>query len=216
MGRSGPPTASPAIRRTAGGAALSRWLYDLADGDPDRPAVLAADGVLSCAELASRASRLARLLIDRGCGPGIGVAVRLEYGAEPVPVVWAVLLAGAAVVPVPPGAPAGPYARVGITMAVAPAWLALDDPVVRAELAVRSARPVTHAVRRGILRGTDPAVVAAGACWSFDDLAVRAGRLGAAAPDCELRWAERDIAGRASAVAAIAAAANSGSTLVVI
>ncbi|WP_019931217.1 AMP-binding protein [Nocardia sp. BMG111209] len=229
--------AGPAIRGAAGGTTLSRRLYELADGDPGRPAVLAADGVLDYAELAARASRLARLLIDRGAGPGAGVAVRLDRGPDPVPVIWAVLVAGAAVLPmcsaavmpVCPAGPPGPFARAGVTAgaAVRPDWLVLDDPIVVGGLAGRSPRPVTHAARIRPLCGADPAVVADGICWSFDELAVRADRVAATAgtaitpgilaagPECELRWAERDIAGRAVAVAEIVAAASVGATLVV-
>ncbi|MET8690380.1 non-ribosomal peptide synthetase [Streptomyces sp. NPDC004732] len=67
---------------------------------PDADAVVRGDTVWSYRELASRATRIARSLADRGAGPGTLVAVRLERGPELVAALVAVMLTGAGYVPV--------------------------------------------------------------------------------------------------------------------
>ncbi|MDF5753134.1 amino acid adenylation domain-containing protein, partial [Spongiactinospora sp. TRM90649] len=75
---------------------------------PDAPAV---EG-LSYAETNARANRLARLLRDRGAGPGRLVAVRLPRSAELVVALLAVTKSGAAYVPVDPEYPPARVARI--------------------------------------------------------------------------------------------------------
>ncbi|WP_280479082.1 hypothetical protein, partial [Nocardia asiatica] len=124
------------------------------------------------------------VLIARGCGPGAGVAVRLDRGIEAVIATWAVLKAGAAVVPVDTLDAALPdelEIKIGLTMGSswsgeAPDWLALDDPAVVAEIAAESPRPVTYAHRTRALRGGDPAFAGA-RTLSYDDLATAAEEL---------------------------------------
>jgi amino acid adenylation domain-containing protein len=122
---------------------------------PHAPAVLFEEQVVSYRQLDERASRLARLLVRRGAGPGALVAVALDRSAELVAVLLAVLKSGAAYLPVDPGYPAE---RIGFMLADAapavvvtsrrlaggrpegagrdgPPLVVLDDPVVAAELA---------------------------------------------------------------------------------
>ncbi len=84
----------------------------------ERPA-LAWDGPdgpeqLTYADLGARSHRLARELVDLGCGPGDTVAVLVPRSAEAVVTVLGVLGSGAAYVPVDPAYPA---ARVRETLA---------------------------------------------------------------------------------------------------
>jgi amino acid adenylation domain-containing protein len=73
---------------------------------PHAPAVIAADGTLSYAELDGRSRRLAGRLRAAGVGAGDVVPVLLDRGSAEVVSVLAVLRAGAAYAPLDPGAPA--------------------------------------------------------------------------------------------------------------
>ncbi|PWR04919.1 non-ribosomal peptide synthetase [Micromonospora acroterricola] len=80
---------------------------------------------LSYAELAARANRLARLLVERGAGPETRVALLLPRSVELVVAVLAVLKAGAAYLPVDTGYPAN---RIGYLLADAEPALVLATP----------------------------------------------------------------------------------------
>ncbi|MFH8462582.1 non-ribosomal peptide synthase/polyketide synthase [Streptomyces sp. NPDC017991] len=72
---------------------------------PDRTAVTCGPERLDYAEVNRRANRLARLLAARGVGPETLVALCLPRTADLLPVLWAVLKAGAGYLPVDPGYP---------------------------------------------------------------------------------------------------------------
>ncbi|MFE7033883.1 amino acid adenylation domain-containing protein, partial [Streptomyces sp. NPDC057621] len=72
---------------------------------PDRTAVTCGAESLDYAEVNRRANRLARLLAARGIGPETLVALCLPRTADLLPVLWAVLKAGAGYLPVDPGYP---------------------------------------------------------------------------------------------------------------
>uniref|UniRef100_UPI0020BEC2A8 condensation domain-containing protein n=1 Tax=Nocardia sputi TaxID=2943705 RepID=UPI0020BEC2A8 len=93
------PVSVEPLTATAG-TALTQALAAAVEDDPDGPAVVSGENALSYQDLDARSSRLARVLIARGCGPGAGVAVRLDRGLEAVIATWAVLKTGAALVPV--------------------------------------------------------------------------------------------------------------------
>ncbi|MEV6258730.1 condensation domain-containing protein, partial [Nocardia sp. NPDC051911] len=172
------PTPPPNSAATAG-TTLAQTLVAAVEDDPDAPAILSGDDELSYHDLETRSSRLARVLIARGCGPGAGVALRLDRGMEAVIATWAVLKTGAAVVP-DTALPDDLEAKVGLTLGDPPTgtldWLALDDPAVIAEIAAESPRPVTYAHRTRALTGTDPAFVG-DQTLSYDDLAIAAAQL---------------------------------------
>ncbi len=73
---------------------------------PHRTAVSHAGHTLTHAELSARAHRLARLLADRGIGPGAIVALALPRSADLVTGLLAVALSGAAYLPLDPDYPA--------------------------------------------------------------------------------------------------------------
>ncbi|WP_069165373.1 non-ribosomal peptide synthetase [Nocardia altamirensis] len=169
---------------TITGTALTQALTAIVEDDPDGPALVSGEDAMSYQELDARSSRLARVLAARGCGPGDGVALRFERGVDAVVATWAVLKAGAAVVPVASvraPIPAGPEVKIGLTAGAVPAaadldWLVLDDPAVAAQIAAESPRPMTYAHRTRVLRGSDPVFVG-DRTFSYGELAVAADRL---------------------------------------
>lgn len=73
---------------------------------PDRPAVIAAAGTLSYAELDSRSNQLARHLIACGVQPKVLVGVCLQRNPRMLIALLAIMKAGAAYVPLDPSYPA--------------------------------------------------------------------------------------------------------------
>ncbi|MEU6589843.1 non-ribosomal peptide synthase/polyketide synthase [Streptomyces sp. NPDC046881] len=101
-------TWNPPARRSRDGrhATLPDLFRAQAARTPDRTAVVCGPARLDYAEVARRANRLARLLLARGAGPETLVALCLPRTADLVPVMWAVLTAGAGYLPVDPAYPA--------------------------------------------------------------------------------------------------------------
>ncbi|MRH91646.1 amino acid adenylation domain-containing protein [Nocardia sp. SYP-A9097] len=174
-----PEPTSPTTR----GAALTQVLTTAVEDDPDGPALAWGDEAVTYQELDARSSRLARVLIAHGSGPGTGVLVHLARGVEQAVATWAVLKAGAMLVPLAASAAPGLDVKVGVTSGFAPAtavgieWLVLDDPEVAAQISAESKRPVTYASRTRALRGDDAAYVAGGAVLTYDGLAATADRV---------------------------------------
>ncbi|MFD7969271.1 amino acid adenylation domain-containing protein [Streptomyces clavifer] len=141
---------------------------------PERVAVTHEGERLTYAQLDARANRLARLLAERGAGPGRVVALALPRGLRLLPALLAVLKTGAAYLPLDGGHPAE---RLRLVMDdVAPALLVtetglarhltgdvpavvLDDPAVEADLAGRPAGGLTDADRRGPTSPSDIAYI---------------------------------------------------------
>ncbi|KIA66723.1 hypothetical protein FG87_00980 [Nocardia vulneris] len=147
------------------------------EADPDGTAVAFRGTALRYRELDDLSSRLARLLIGRGIGPGDLVAVAIESAVEAVLVMWAVAKTGAGFLVLDPHeserrerlvTAAGPV--IGCTAAATGAdtpygldWLVVDDPGVRRELAQLSSEPVTYADRLRPVEGADIAYLS-GSC----------------------------------------------------
>ncbi|MFF0817410.1 amino acid adenylation domain-containing protein [Rhodococcus sp. NPDC003318] len=138
-------------------------LLDNADREfADRVAVVAGPDRRTYRELADRANRLARTLIDRGIGPDSIVAIAAERSLDLVVALRAVIAAGAAYLPIDLDYP---QARIGYMLADAAPDLVLVDAVgaarivteapvaVLADLAAaslaRSAGPVEDSERTG-------------------------------------------------------------------
>ncbi|MCU1640368.1 MAG: non-ribosomal peptide synthetase, partial [Nocardia sp.] len=180
--QSAPEPAAPAAR----GAALTQVLTTAVEDDPDGPAVVWGEESVTYQELDARSSRLARVLIAHGSGPGAGVVVSVPRSVDQAVAIWAVLKTGAMLVPFVAADAPGLDVKVGITVSNAPStaagidWLVLDDPEVVAQVAAESARPVTYASRTRALRGVDPAYISAGAVLTYDALAAAVDRARAA------------------------------------
>jgi len=153
-----PPSEEPA------GKTLPALFGEQAARSPDATAVVCGTDRLSYAELDAASSRLARLLVKRGAGPGLVVGLMLDRSVQMIVTVLAVIKAGAAYLPIDPAYPA---ARIGFMLAdadpvcmVTSTGLAsrlareagvplvtLDAPDTVAELADHSDAPVTDADR---------------------------------------------------------------------
>ncbi|WP_408637760.1 amino acid adenylation domain-containing protein [Nocardia bovistercoris] len=158
---------------------MPQLLLGAVEANPSGVAVRFADaeatlGELTYAELDEHSTRLARLLIERGVGPEDLIAVGVPRSLDSVVAVWAVAKTGAGFVPVDPNYPADRVehmvtdsgARFGLTVAAvadtlpdAVGWLVIDAPDLAAELAAKSAEPVTYADRVRPLRAEHPAYV---------------------------------------------------------
>ncbi|WP_040788600.1 AMP-binding protein [Nocardia paucivorans] len=153
--------------RAGGPAAPARVLPDLlADAvaaNPDGVAVVAGGRSFTYFELDTASTQLARVLIDRGAGPGVPVAVALRRSLESVLAVWAVVKTGAMLVSVDPTYPpervghmlADSRAALGITLSVVltdlpllpGGWITLDDRALIMDVTRRSAAPITDSDR---------------------------------------------------------------------
>ncbi|GAB2626438.1 amino acid adenylation domain-containing protein [Prescottella soli] len=163
----------PARRNRSRSTTLPQLLAAAVERDPSATALVCGDRTRSYEDLDAWSSRLARVLIERGVGPGDLVAVAVHRSIESVSSVWGVAKSGAAFVPVDPNYPADRVAHmvtdsgvvVGLTTAEAREslpdtveWLVLGDEFDRL-LAERSADPVTFADRTRTLTDADPAYV---------------------------------------------------------
>ena len=124
---------------------LAQVLDQAASAWPDGPAVIDGDRTLTYEELARNAAGLARLLHDAGVDPGDRVGLFLDKSLEAVTGIWAVLLAGAAYVPLDPLAPPARLAYIAANAGIrclltarakAPAWVRL----------VEAGAPIEHLV----------------------------------------------------------------------
>ncbi|WP_167461232.1 non-ribosomal peptide synthetase [Nocardia brasiliensis] len=166
--------------RRSGGATVPRLLALAVEADPDGIAVAFHGTELRYRELDDLSSRLARLLIGRGAGPGDLVAIAIEAPVEAVLVTWAVAKTGAGFVVLDPHEPEARTLRllaaakpiIGCTAATGFAavrafdgleQVLIDDPGVRRELAQLSSEPVTYADRLRPVTGADIAYVSCGA-----------------------------------------------------
>ncbi|WP_405465984.1 amino acid adenylation domain-containing protein [Streptomyces anulatus] len=96
---------------------------------PARTALVSGADEITYAELDARSARLARLLAERGAGPGVLVGVSLPRGADLLVTLLAVGRTGAAHLPVDPDFPAE---RIRILLAdAAPALLVTDRATAR-------------------------------------------------------------------------------------
>nr|WP_218024294.1 non-ribosomal peptide synthetase [Nocardia speluncae] len=215
-------SAPQAAHTASSGTALPQTLRASVEEDPEGPALVWGEEEITYQELDARSSRLARVLIARGHGPGTGVVVRLDRGVDAAVTTWAVLKAGAALVAadaVDAATAAGLSVGAGVVAGSAPDlpevdWLVPDDP----EIGAQSPRPVTYADRVRPLRGSDVAYLAAdGVPVSYDDLAAVVARVHA---DTELTYESRTFrhgkADSPAAVVEIVAAGAAGASVVLI
>ncbi|MCE5291422.1 MAG: amino acid adenylation domain-containing protein [Nocardiaceae bacterium] len=202
---------TPALVQTAG-TGLAQAFAAVVEDDPDAPAVVFGDDEFSYRELDERSSRLARRLIELGQGPGDHVALSIDRSRDFVIAAWAVIKAGAAIVPINGDVPDS--VRVGISASKrdgAVEWVVVDDPI----LDTLSARPVTYINRVRPLAGDNPAGVVDGSEITFDQLAAMTAMVRA---DGELNYESRTFAagGGAPALVEVIAAGLAGGAVVAI
>ncbi|MFI1917613.1 amino acid adenylation domain-containing protein [Nocardia sp. NPDC020380] len=139
---------------------LPRLLALAAENDPDGIAVALCGEVLRYRELDGDSSRLARLLIRREIGPGDLVAITGEVSIDSVTAMWAVAKTGAGFV-VDDSNTVAAQTVLSLAAGSAPsgpgAWLRMDSPEFRDELAEFSDEPVTYEDR---LRPIEPEDIA--------------------------------------------------------
>ncbi|WP_194815468.1 non-ribosomal peptide synthetase [Nocardia sp. XZ_19_385] len=153
---------------------LPQLLETAAGLDPEACAVRFAGRELTYRELGAQSARLARVLIERGVGPGDRVVLALPRSIESVVAMWAVAQTGAAFVPVDPQYPAERVAHMigdcgatsGLTVSTVRTdagadldWLEIDSAECAAALARASAEPVHFGERVRRLYGEDVAYV---------------------------------------------------------
>ncbi|MYQ65269.1 MULTISPECIES: non-ribosomal peptide synthetase [Streptomyces] len=154
---------------------LSELFEQRAAEAPQRTAVTCEGDSLTYAELDAEANRLARLLVERGAGPGEVVALAMRRDLGLLPALLAVLKTGAAYLPLDTGHPAERLRLVvedarpvllvtdadatDLPFAAGVPTVPLGDPAVRHDLARRSADALTDAERGGPRRPSDIAYI---------------------------------------------------------
>ncbi|PKV83800.1 non-ribosomal peptide synthetase [Streptomyces sp. TLI_146] len=170
-----PRYATAEAAHTAPDAVLPTRFEAQAARSPHAVAVTYEGASLTYAELNARANRIARLLVERGAGPGQVVALALPRSAELVVALLAVVKSGAAYLPLDPGYPAERIRAVAED--AAPALLVTDagtaptlpetgaaavvvgDAAVERDLAARPDTDLTDADRPAPLTPRDPAYI---------------------------------------------------------
>lgn len=122
------------IRRPGGAApaapqSIHERLSAVAKKTPDAPALSWAHGTLTYAQLEAETDRVAAHLQARGAGPETPVAVRLPRGPQYVVAMFAVLKAGAMIVPLEPDMPFG---RVESILRQTGATIIVDEEFLKA------------------------------------------------------------------------------------
>ncbi|MGB7383082.1 MAG: amino acid adenylation domain-containing protein [Rhodococcus sp. (in: high G+C Gram-positive bacteria)] len=161
-------------RRRRATALLPQILGAAVEIDPDRDAVSFDGRALSYAELDSRSSRIARVLIGRGIGPEDVVAVGITRSMESVLALWSITKTGAAFVPVDPTYPVDRVqhmlsdsgARNGLTTSAhrgglpdTCSWSILGEADFEAAIAAESDERISVYDRVRPLRAENPAYI---------------------------------------------------------
>ncbi|MFC9515898.1 amino acid adenylation domain-containing protein [Nocardiaceae bacterium NPDC056970] len=153
-------------------------LAAVVEADPEAPAISDDGAEITYGDLDEQSSRLARLLIGEGVGPGHHVPIAVPRSADAVVAAWAVLKSGAALVPIEAAdadrLPSDITAKVGVTTSAlvedlpdSIEWVVLDRDADRIRIDEQSGRPVTYAERIRRLGSEDPALAAADGSFSL-------------------------------------------------
>ncbi|MFH5207317.1 amino acid adenylation domain-containing protein [Antrihabitans sp. NCIMB 15449] len=168
------PAARGTRRRKSSALLLPQLLTAAVESSGDAPAITYEGRTLTYRELDALSSRLARVLIADGVGPGTVVAVGVTRSIESVLSVWAIAKAGGAFVPVDPTYPADRIAHMvgdsgaalGITVGShrdglpdSIPWFVLDDADSSARVEAALDAPVTYRDRLRTLHPEDAAYI---------------------------------------------------------
>ncbi|MCJ0890812.1 non-ribosomal peptide synthetase [Rhodococcus sp. ARC_M5] len=161
------PVETP-LAPVTGGRTLAQTMSAVVESDSDAPAFVRAGDELPFSDVEGRSSRLARVLIEAGVGPGDDVVIALPVSVEWAVAVWAVALAGGVIVVgdnvnAPADSTEASRAQfvLGTSVAQVPEGvrlIAVDDPLTIDAIAAASPRPVDYSARTRILGAADPAV----------------------------------------------------------
>nr|WP_314142341.1 non-ribosomal peptide synthetase [uncultured Rhodococcus sp.] len=161
------PVETP-LAPVTGGRTLAQTMSAVVESDSDAPAFVRAGDELPFSYVEGRSSRLARVLIEAGVGPGDDVVIALPVSVEWAVAVWAVALAGGVIVVgdnvnAPADSTEASRAQfvLGTSVAQVPEGvrlIAVDDPLTIDAIAAASPRPVDYSARTRILGAADPAV----------------------------------------------------------
>ncbi|WP_280402151.1 non-ribosomal peptide synthetase, partial [Nocardia carnea] len=152
---------------------LAGLLAAAAITNPEGIAVFADDEAYTYAELDTASNQLARVLIERGAGPEVSVALALSRSWRYQLALWAIVKSGSVLVPIDPTYPADRIAHMvtdsgaafGLTedeeLAELPplsgGWISLDDPEFAADILASPVDAITDADRRAPLRTSNTA-----------------------------------------------------------
>ncbi|KAA8887798.1 amino acid adenylation domain-containing protein, partial [Nocardia colli] len=157
-------TSAPEPAGRVGAHTVAKVLAEVVEEDPEAPALLADGDEIAYHVLDRRSSQLARVLIDRGAGPGDIVALALPRSLDAVVAAWAVQKAGAALLfagDLTADDLAGAGATFGIGSKSVPdspiRWLVPAD--MQADLVAAPSHPVSYADRVRPLGEDHPAFV---------------------------------------------------------
>lgn len=143
---------------------LHRLVLDRADADPDAPAVFHRSAAVSFADLRRRAVAVAAALRATGVEPGDRVGILMEKGPEQVVAVLAVLLAGAAYVPIEVTQPRARKERIidraGIDVVLTQSWLPDADELPATAKVVRADAVPDADTTPDLPAGVDPSAPA--------------------------------------------------------
>ncbi|QBJ95559.1 amino acid adenylation domain-containing protein [Rhodococcus sp. ABRD24] len=155
-------------------------LAAVVEADPEAPAISGDGAETTYRELGEQSSRLARLLIAEGVGPGHCVPVAVPRSVDAVVAAWAVLESGAALTLIDTAAadadrgPSELAAKIGITTSAyadglpdSVEWIVLDADASRIRIDEQSGRPVGYSERIRRLGPEDPALTASDGSWSI-------------------------------------------------
>ncbi|MDJ0392785.1 amino acid adenylation domain-containing protein [Rhodococcus sp. G-MC3] len=151
---------------------LPQVIGAVVEQDPESPAVAYGGEEMSYLEIEGRAARLARVLIERGVGPGDRLVVALPVSVDWAVAVTATILAGAAVVVAETArdvgqlvAESGAETVIGTLTTAVPDGVSLianDAPDVTDAVSAASSRPIAYSARTRLLGAEDPAVIIVG------------------------------------------------------
>ncbi|MBT2273796.1 non-ribosomal peptide synthetase [Rhodococcus qingshengii] len=190
---------------------LPQLLASVVESDPDAPAVVTDGEETAYAALDAKSSRLARLLIEEGAGPG--TAISIGGGVDAVIAYWSVVKTGAAVTGAHPSDPAS----LTLSNDSDTSTLLLTSPEIESRLATMSDRPISYVDRARSTMADDPAIVDGDRVLTYGDLSDSLAELRKRySVDFESRLAFAGAVGSPEHSVAVLLAASAGAAVVIL